>query len=153
MFRFIGQIGLVNVKLVKTLHIWVPWMADLAPWLQLLTLLAKEAIGLRSIKFGWGANCESSWHLEQERGLGDNLDFVRTLGKIQGLEKLVIEGFYAKNWPGFLERKMAVRVRAICVQEYLNSEGSEDEEFIQKLNETNLKQFREYQQGTESLIP
>lgn len=35
----------------------------------------------------------------KERGLGDNLDFVRLLGNIQGLEKLVIEGYYAKNWP------------------------------------------------------
>jgi hypothetical protein len=44
MFRFIKQIGLVNINLVKTLHIWVPWMANLAPWLQLLLVLAKEAI-------------------------------------------------------------------------------------------------------------
>ena len=57
MFRFIVQVGLVNFKLVKTLHIWVPWMAKLAPWLQLLHILA-EASGLRSIEPGWGANCD-----------------------------------------------------------------------------------------------
>ena len=58
MFRFIVQVGLVNFKLVKTLHIWVPWMAKLAPWLQLLHILAEEASGLRSIEPGWGANCD-----------------------------------------------------------------------------------------------
>jgi hypothetical protein len=50
------------------------------------------------------------WNSEREvattRGLGDNLDFVCTLGKIQGLETLVIEGFDAKNWPAYLEERM-----------------------------------------------
>ena len=102
MFRLIMQIGPVNFKLIKTLHIWVPWMAELSPWLQILHILAKEASGLRYIELGWGANCEFPWHLERgatERGLGDNLDFERPLGKIQEVEKRVIEGYYAKNWP------------------------------------------------------
>lgn len=45
-------------------------------------------------------DCEFPWQLRRgarERGLGDNLDVVRVLGKIQGLEKLVIKGYYAKN--------------------------------------------------------
>jgi hypothetical protein len=160
MFRFIVQIGLVNVPLVKTLHIWVPWIADLTPWLQLLDVLAKEATGLRSIELGWGTNCHFPWHLErgaQERGLGDNLDFVRALGKIQGLEKLVIKGHYAKHWPAYLERTMSVRVRSICgdfrEEGYLNDEDLENKNFIRELNQRELKTFGEYQQGTEDLIP
>lgn len=116
MFRFIVQIGLANLKLVKTLHIWVPWMAELSPWLQLLYILAEEASGLRYLELGWGADCEFLWQLgpgARERGLGDNLDFVRALGKIQGLEKLVINGYYAKNWPAYLEERMGVQVRAM----------------------------------------
>jgi len=46
MFRLILEIGLVNLKLIKTLHIWVPYMATLSPWLQLLHILAEEASGL-----------------------------------------------------------------------------------------------------------
>jgi len=83
-------------KFVKTLHIWVPWTANRFPWLQLFYVLSKEATGLRSIELGWGANCDYLWHLERgakERGLGDNLDFVRALGMIQGLEKLIFEGY------------------------------------------------------------
>jgi hypothetical protein len=49
-----------------------------------------------------------------ERGLSGNLDFVRALGMIQGLDKLAIEGYYAKNWPAYLEETMGVQVRAIC---------------------------------------
>ena len=50
MLRRIVQIGLVNLKLVNTLHIWVPWMTELSPWLQLLYILAEEASGLRCIE-------------------------------------------------------------------------------------------------------
>jgi hypothetical protein len=63
-------------------------------------------------------DCEFSWQLRRgarERGLGDNLDFVHALGKIRGLEKLVISGYYAKNWAAYLEERMGVQVRAICV--------------------------------------
>ena len=152
----------MNFKLVKTLHIWVPWMAKLAPWLQLLYILAEEASGLRSIELGWGAYCDFHWHLERgakERGLGDSLDFVRALRKIQGLEKLVIEGYYAKNWPVYLEGIIGVRVLAICGhyreerelgERELNDEELEDEKFIR---EKELQTFEKYQQGTEDLIP
>jgi hypothetical protein len=77
-------------------------MANVAPWPRILRVLAQESTGLRSIKLGWGANCDFPWHVERgakKRGLSDNLDFVSLLGNIQGLEKLVIEGYYAKNWP------------------------------------------------------
>ena len=165
MFRLIMQIGLRNFKLVKTLDIWVPWMAELSTWLQLLDILAREASGLRYIRIGWGAECEFPSQLERgamERGLGDNLDFVRALGKIRGLEKLVIEGYYAKNWPGYLEERMGVQVRAIyghCREERELEEGDLNdgelkiEKLIRELNEKELQTFREYQQGTEDLIP
>jgi len=160
MFRLIVQIGLVNFKLVKTLDIWVPWMAELSPWLQLLYISAEEASGLRYIRIRWGAECEFHWGLERgarERGLGDNLDFIHVLGKIQGLEKLVIGGYYAKNWPAYLEARMSVQVRVICGhcrEERESKEGDlNDEKLIRETNEKELQTFREYQQGTEDLIP
>jgi len=165
MFRLIVQIGLVNLKLVKTLHIWVPWMAELFPWLQLLYILAEEASGLRCIELGWGADSEFPQQLRRgarERGLGDNLEFVRALGKIQTLEKLVISGFYAKKWPAYLEERMGVRVRAICgyrreerklEERDLNDEELKFEKLIREMNEKELQTFMEYQQETEDLIP
>ena len=149
-FRFIVQVGLVNFKLVRTLHIWVPWKAKLAPWLQLLHILAEEASGLRSIDLGWSVNYGFHEPGAKERGLGDSLDFVRALGKIQGLEKLVIGGYYAKNWPVYLEGRTGVRVRAICG--YCREEP---EELCDKKleDEKELQIFKEYQQGTEDLIP
>ncbi|KAF2241529.1 hypothetical protein BU26DRAFT_172565 [Trematosphaeria pertusa] len=158
MFRLIAQIGFVNFKLIKTLRIWMPHTAELSPWLQLLDILAEEASGLRCLQLGWGAYVGKIGG----RGLGDNLDFVRALGKIQGLEKLVIEGFYAKNWPAYLEERMGVRVRAICgrsreKREFrardLNDAELEVEKSIRKMDNRELREFREYQQGTEDLIP
>jgi hypothetical protein len=140
-------------------------MAELSPCLQLLYILAEEASGLRYIRIGWGAECEFPWRLgrgARERGLGDNPDFVRALGKIQGLEKLVIEGYYAKNWPAYLEERMGVQVRAICghyreepklKEGDLNDEELRVEKLIRETNEKELQTFREYQQGTEDLIP
>ncbi|PVH71889.1 hypothetical protein DL98DRAFT_660356 [Cadophora sp. DSE1049] len=156
MFRLIVQIDLVSLKLVRTLHIWVPWMAELSPWLQLLYILAEKASGLRYIELAWDTNCEDRWQLQRgnrERGLGDNLDFVRALGKIQGLEKLLISGYYAKNWPAYLER-IGVRARAICghcceeselKEEDLNDEELEIEKFRRERNEKALHTFMEYQ--------
>ena len=94
--------------------------------------------------------------------MGDNLDFVRALGKFQGLEKLVIEGYYAKNWPACLEERVGVQMRAICghcrEERELKEGGLNDEELsfeklIRGTNEKELQTFREYQQGTEDLIP
>lgn len=165
MFRLIVKIGPVNLKLVKTLDIWVPWMAELSPWLQLLDTLSEEASGMRHIAIRWDVHFEFRWGLERgakERGLGDNLDFVRALGKIQGLEKLVIGGYYAKNWPAYLEERIDVQVQAICghcseegelIEGDLNYERLGAEELIHEANKEELLRFREYQQGTEDLTP
>ena len=83
------QIGVVNFKWVKTLHVWVLWMAKLSLRLQLLYILAEEASGLRCIELKWGAKCELPWDPGRgagERGLGDNLDFVGAFGKIKRLK-------------------------------------------------------------------
>jgi len=158
MFRLIEQIGLVNLKLIKTLRIWVPWMAKLSPWLQLLYILADEASGLRCIELGWGVNSD----IPGARGLGDNLDFVRALGKIRGLEKLAIKGYYAKRWPAYLEERMGVRVQAIpghyredleLKDGDLNNEELKFEKVMLEMNKKELQMFKEYQQETEDLIP
>jgi hypothetical protein len=165
MFQLSVQIGIENLKLIRTLDIWVPWMAELTPWLQLLHMLAKQASGLRHIKLAWGSETEFPWHFERgarTRGLGDNLEFVRALGKIQGLEKLVIEGYYAKKWPAYLRERMGAEVLAVCGhyrEEPELREGEQDEEklknakFIHELNKTDMEAFTKYQQGTEDLIP
>lgn len=44
------------------------------------------------------------------RGLGKSLAFVRALAKIRPSEAVEITGFYAKNWPQYLEKEMGVRV-------------------------------------------
>jgi hypothetical protein len=78
------------------------------------------------------------------------------LGKIQGLEELVIKGHYAKNWPAYLERRMSVPVRSICgdfrEEGYLTDEDLEDKEFIRKYNQRELETYGKYQQETEDLI-
>lgn len=135
MLGLIAQIGWENLKLVKSIDFWVPFSAELSSWLQLLHILAENSSGLRRIDLGWGAVLQEGF--QSERGLGDNLDFVRALGKIQGLEKLVIRGYYAKNWPAYLNAKMGGRVEAICGLPYRNGPFEGDEECVREQNEDN----------------
>lgn len=64
---------------------------------------------------GWNAGAgpqrfQDDW--SEGRGLGENLDFVRALGRIQSLEQLSIDGYYAKPWPSYLGGEMGVPVKA-----------------------------------------
>jgi len=94
----------------------------------------------------------------KNRGLGDNLDFVRSFGKIQGLETLVLEGFYAKNWPTYLEERMGVRVQTIHQRPdehemRLKGDPEYHIKFVLEADADHLPDLMEYQQGTENLIP
>ncbi|KAJ5552380.1 hypothetical protein N7494_001758 [Penicillium frequentans] len=158
MFRLMTQIGPTKVKLLRSLDMWIPWMADLLPWLTLLNALSKEATGLKHIELGWGADSEFPWMLKRgakERGLGDNVFFIRALAKIQGLENIHIKGHYAKPWPSYLMAKTGAQVHAECGQYHQQEvdDDAEDIQFIQELNKRNLLNFREYQEGTEDLVP
>ena len=61
--------------------------------------------------------------------------FVRGLANLKVKESVELKGFYAKNWPRYLERRM--RVKLI-------------EEFDEGYGEQAL---RDYQEGTEELNP
>ena len=67
--------------------------------------------------------------------VGMNLRFVRELAKIQGLQSMVVGGYYGVHWPRYLTEKMGVKVL----------EGETIEGRLQIL--------RKFQQGTENLIP
>lgn len=158
MFRFIAQIGLTNIQLVKSFDMWIPWMAGILPWLRLLNVLSKEAVGLKYIKLGWGANYEYPCMLEtgaKSRGLGDNVLFVRALAKIPGLEKIHMGGYYAMSWTSYLETETCAYVLAECGH-YIGPNADHDSEtieLIQESNEDSLHSFREYQKGIQDLVP
>jgi len=72
---------------------------------------------------------------------------VCVLRKTRRLEKLAISGYYAKNWPTYLEQRMNVRVLAICghcceerelKDDDLNDEELEIEKLIRETNENEL---------------
>ena len=169
----------MNTKLIKSLDILVSYNAELAPWLRFLSILAEKEIRLRFNHLEWGAKRIFSWKTErgaQERSFGDNLQFVHALAKIQGLEELVIEGYYTKHWPSYLREKTGAQVRTrpgwnlpLMSGDFMDHEGYIDEfklvdgdfidhdgnivKFKHDLHRRELKKFVEYQQGTEDLIP
>lgn len=95
-------------------------------WQRLFELLATDGVApnLKRLEVFW--DCEGSL-----RGLGKSVDFIRALGKLRPKEHVKISGFYALNWPDFLEREMGVPV--IVDRQSVGLGG--------------------FQRGTESLIP
>lgn len=157
MFAFIAQIGPTNVKCIKSLEVWVPCRSEILPWLRLLETLSVKVTGLRFVEIAWDADCEFPWQLvrgAKERGLGDNVLFVRALARIQGLEKLIIGGYYGKHWPSYLSQEMSVQLRAECGHPFKYAGPEEQHEtWVLELIEKNLQSFEKYQKGTEDLMP
>ncbi|KPM46368.1 hypothetical protein AK830_g143 [Neonectria ditissima] len=157
MLQFMEQMGPQNVKLLGMLQISVPCQTECGSWVKLFDALAKDATGLRALHVEWFAECEYSWEYVRgaaERGLGDNLDFVRALGQIKGLEKMTIRGSYAKRWPAYLQEKMGVRVQAKSGNiSLLKCVNVDDEELKEDTGGLDLLRLRNYQQGTKNLIP
>jgi hypothetical protein len=142
--------------LLKSLHIWVPWGAEIGSWVKFLHHLAKEASGLRVIELVWDAKADFPWQLERgdkERALGNSLLFVRALGQIRGLEEVVIRGYYAKRWQAYLQGRMCVQVQAKCGHCLELRERDVNDKLKRELNKKELQLFRKYQGGTEDLIP
>lgn len=158
MFRFMTQIGPTNLKFVRSLDMWIPWKAEILPWLTLLNALSQEA-ALKYVRVALNSRYESPRVLQieaKERGLGDNVLFIRALARFQGLEKIHIRGHYAKHWPSFLMAKTSAQVQAefgLGHYEPGPDDNPQTIQWIQTMNESNLYDFREYQRGTEDLIP
>ena len=41
-------------------------------------------------------------------GGGHDVDVVRALGRLKGLKKLEIDGYFAKEWPAYLEQELGM---------------------------------------------
>lgn len=100
-------------------------------WCGLLKTLAHTATGLRYLHVYW-----HSEELFENYGAGTDVPFVRELACIQGLDEMVIDGFFAKRWPEYLQQKLGKPV--------WNENG---------ISQSQLQRLRKYQRGTENLIP
>ena len=102
---------------------------EAAFWCKVLNLLAREATRLRHLEVYWNPSL-------QVGEAGKDLRFVRKLAKIQGLKSMVVGGYYAMHWPQYLTKKMGV---AVVETDYKD--------------EARIRGLREFQEGTEDLIP
>ena len=74
-------------------------------WRALFDKLAAEATGLRELYIFWDSE-PTCWHF----GGGTDVDVVQALAQIKGLDKLEIAGYFAKEWPAYLEKKTGLKV-------------------------------------------
>lgn len=139
--RLMAQIGPTNTKLIRSLDIYVPPNADKDSWLNLLHILPEATTGLKSVVVSWwGEGIARPW----EQSLGKDIAFAQALARLSkvGVEKLKIKGYYAKPWPAYFRDKFGASV----VEEEdgrLCSSRDDDDDWIRKVNEDNLKDFRE----------
>jgi hypothetical protein len=75
-----------------------------------LETLAKRATGLRSIRVAWVHYREFT---PETKTWDADIALLRLFTRIQGLEDLFLCGFFPKEWPGYLEHNMGVRVQTI----------------------------------------
>jgi len=144
---WLQQIGPVNITLLKSLRIFPhavysetgqTWLGDPEDpnysgpiWCKLLNKLADEATGLEYVYVYLDAEEELGHY-----GAGKDLNFVRALGRMKISRRLEIDGYFATEWPRYLEGKLGMPV--------WDTQGHSQ-------NYSLL--LREYQRGTESLIP
>jgi hypothetical protein len=142
---WLQQIG-PNIKLLKSLRIFPhavysesgknflgPQDPDYSGpvWCKLLNRLAADATDLERVYVYLDAEVSMGHY-----GAGKDLNFVRALGRMKVSEKMEITGYFAVEWPRYLERKLGMPV-------WNEQSQSQDE----------LRWLREYQQGTQNLIP
>jgi hypothetical protein len=127
----------------------------LGEWVKLLGFPGMYVKGLRRIKVAWDSDVQT----RKGRGLGDNLGFVRALGRIQGLKRCddyLGSGYFVERWKGYLEDKMRVEVQARCgyLKELREVRGLSEEEVLKEngkreMNDKEIEAFERFQEGTE----
>ncbi|KAH9205427.1 hypothetical protein DL95DRAFT_491121 [Leptodontidium sp. 2 PMI_412] len=145
--KWLQQIGPVNIRLLKSLRIFPhavysetgkTWFGDREDldysgptWCELLNKLADEATGLGYVYVYLDAEEELGHY-----GAGKDLNFVRALGRMKVSRRMEINGCFATEWPRYLEGKLGMPV--------WDAQGR---------SQNHLRWLREYQRGTQSLIP
>ncbi|KAJ5335812.1 uncharacterized protein N7506_005748 [Penicillium brevicompactum] len=93
-------------------------------WRELLDKVSTEAISLREIVLYLDSEpAVNHW------GPAVDVEFVRALGrlsKLSGLRKLQIQGYFPKEWPGYLEQTTGLRVW---------EEGTQNEQYLLSLRD------------------
>lgn len=162
--KLIRSMGPHNTKLVRSMRFDLRSMVEKGAsksWSNLFNVIAREAIGLRFARLSFASYGEFRHRDRDVRGWGEDLDFIRAFAKIQGLNELVLQGYFAKSWPGFLSDKMKISVQTVCghswapvTDDIYGQEDVDQKRWLLEENETIwIPQFLEFQRGTEHLDP
>lgn len=117
---WLDKIGTDNIKYLAKLRIFVHAVYERGifppgdifcrqpsgpPWCKLFQRLAADGTGLRDIYIFWDSE-PTFGHF----GGGTDVEVVRALAEIRGLQKLEIDGYFAKEWPTYLQEKTGLTV-------------------------------------------
>ncbi|KAF7555231.1 hypothetical protein G7046_g6607 [Stylonectria norvegica] len=151
-FRFFEIIGPENVKLVRSLDIWVSSHHTTQAYVKLFEFLATHATGLQVIKIVMDATVRARYNQSvggrSMAGRGRSTPLVHALGQIRGLSRLYISGFYMSSWLPYLRERMGEGVVQAESGYPLELGESEDD----RSRELRVQQFKEFQLGGEEKV-
>ncbi|OJJ00246.1 hypothetical protein ASPVEDRAFT_81822 [Aspergillus versicolor CBS 583.65] len=154
---YIHQISRLKVNLLRHLIIDLSVFSEATSWVSLLDVLIEEAKDLRNLKVIFDAHYYDSFLLDpQAHGLGADVPFVRTLTRVKQLgklETLIIAGFYAKHWPAYLRQEMRNDIKIVFEAGVLNARAFSDENTRSQIHNFQVALLKNYQEGTERLMP
>ncbi|KAI0479372.1 hypothetical protein GGR56DRAFT_374731 [Xylariaceae sp. FL0804] len=149
MLGFINQIGHTNMKLIRSLDMYVLRPLCRQNWLHLFHVLSENATGLKSLVVRWWGSGDRP--LDQSYS-GRNIAFAQALSMLSqtGVEKLRIEGYYAKPWPAYFRDKFGARV--VEAEDEDENDTDKDDDSMRKKNYYR-EDLRKFQEGTDTLNP
>lgn len=150
-FASSGTTFSLNIKYVKSLSVLV-YDEETPSWVEFLNTLATEALKLRDLRVVMHGHRPSMTDQEwPDLGMGDNLEFVRALGKIRGLKKFTIEGYYSNHWPAYLEKEIGIQI--VAHRGRTHETQNVDGKTISSVTPRELQFFEGYQKQIEDMVP
>ncbi|KAH7264801.1 uncharacterized protein BKA55DRAFT_223318 [Fusarium redolens] len=151
MSQLMDQIGQTNTRMIQHIDIYIPPNCNKSSWMHLFQVLPETTLCLKSVVVRWWGIYNNLW----EESLGKDIPFAQALARLSklGIEKLRLEGSYAKPWPAYFRDKFGAQMVDVedgCPRPL---RGDNDDDDTRKWRADTLEKFRKYQEGTESLNP
>lgn len=151
MLHHMGQMRTSNTKLIRSLDLVISPGADKYSWLNLLHSLPTSTTGLKRLTVCWwgeGRRLQTPpWEELETWSLGKDIAFAQAIAGLSNLrlEKVRIEGYYAKPWPAYFRDKLGAGV--------VEAVGGRRRAFRDDVDRFHEEDFKIFQRGTELLNP
>ena len=145
-----------NLGLVRKMYIVLHGGTLVKDILRMLGQIEQHATSLRVMYLEFEQHTQID---HKDTILGHNIPIIRAVSQIKQLDLILLDGFYAVNWPSYLERETGAEVRHWWERydmPFVDGQGRkvcgyEEENALRRAQEA--KRLEEWQRGTEGIVP